>query len=83
MAIKKLGSVIKATADYTDLTDILEPCLGDSLVLHAQVTKNVPKVKICLDLRIYPGTNGHSESGGSPISHNYAETRAVFIWPIF
>ena len=25
---EKFGSVIKATADYTDLTDILEPCLG-------------------------------------------------------
>ena len=36
---EKVGRVIQASADYTDLTDIVEPCLGISPFLHLQVTK--------------------------------------------
>src|SRR5690242_13818459 len=59
----KVGSVIKDTADYTDLTDILEPSWGDSPFLHVQATKNVPSMKILLDLGIYPDTTGAANRG--------------------
>jgi hypothetical protein len=78
---EKAGSVINANADYTDLTDIVEPSLGG--FLHTQVEKNVPRMKIVLDLRVSLDINGAGESEGSPMRNNHAENREAFSCPIF
>ena len=65
---EKFGSVIKDTADYTDLTDILEPFLGDSPI-SAGHKKNLNDKNV-LDLRIYPDINRRGESEGVPMRNN-------------
>ena len=56
---------------------------GFSISARAGHKSNVQRMKILLYLKSYPDTNGRGESGGSPISHNYAQNRDAFRCPVF